>query len=93
MEKYIKKLKFIEEHMITSNALKQDFYDIIVENRPIKIIKREEDDDKYGNFGIEVIINPSNTMTYYYKKREHRDSDFEEVSKFKELYNGQLGRY
>lgn len=74
--------------MITSNALKQDFYDIIVENRPIKMIKREEDDDKYGNFGIEVIMGASSTMTYYYKKREHRDNDYEEVKKFKDLYYG-----
>lgn len=77
--------------MITNHNLKQELYDIIVEKREIKMVKRE-DGNEHGNYGIEVTLNPTSTMTYFYTKREDRDNDFEEVTKFKEIYNEQLGK-
>jgi len=85
MEKYVKKLKFIEEYMIHNHGVKSDFYDIIMENRPIEMVVNE--DDKYGKYAIKMIIDPSTTMSYSYKKREHRDNDFEELTRCKKIYN------
>ena len=76
--------------MITNHNLKQEVYDIIVEDRELRMVKT--DGGKFGEFGIEITISPTATMTYYYKERENRDNDFEEVVKFKEIYNGQLGK-
>lgn len=77
--------------MILKNTVKQDFYDIIVNNIEINMINgtRWRDGKDYA---IEVIYNPEYKKIYHYEKRGERDNDFEELSRFKEIYDGRIKR-